>query len=279
VSSVSGVHPFNLGSFRCLIVSDGERKLEDPYRSGFVNATDAEMRAEVEAYTAATGDPANQVGVNILLVDTGRNRVIVDTGNGPGGEGFGKLLSRLDAAGVSVAEIDTVIITHGHSDHINANTDGAGNSTFPRARYVINRTEWEHWTREPGEEATKQLLAIEDRFDKIDADVEIVPGIRAVSATGHTPGQMALLIESDDARLLHVADAWHHPVELLRPDWYFNFDWNPAQTIATRRRLLDLAAIQDLLVLPYHATFPGLGRVRVAGDAWRWEPVLSGHRQ
>ena len=67
-----------------------------------------------------------------------------------------------------------------------------------------------------------------------------------------------------------MADAFHHPVELLRPEWYFTFDSDPGQTVATHRELLNLAAREDLLVLPYHFGFPGLGRVRVRGDAWTW---------
>ena len=274
---MSDVHEFQLGAFRCWIVSDGERTVDDPFRSGFVNATDDEMRAEVEAYTAATGDPANVVGMNILIVETGDNRVIVDTGDGSTSDrGYGNLLDRLPQTGLSIADIDTVIITHGHGDHIAACTNGSGVPSFPNAQYVISQLDWDHWTTEPGETASTHLLAIADRFDRIAPDAEILPGIRAIPAPGHTPGQIALLIESNGEQLLHIADAWHHPVELPRPDWYFSFDWNPDQTVATRRTLLDMATRDNLLVLPYHATFPGLGHVVADGDAWQWRPRRDG---
>jgi glyoxylase-like metal-dependent hydrolase (beta-lactamase superfamily II) len=272
--SMSDVHEFQLGAFRCWIVSDGQRRLDNANHSGFVNASDDEMRAAVEAYSAASGDPANVVGMNILVVDTGSNRVIVDTGDGVGSSGqFGNLMQLLPETGLTAADIDTVIITHGHGDHINACTNGSGVPNFPNAQYVISQPDWEYWTTDPGESAVSHLLSIGDRFDRIATDAEIVPGIRAVPAPGHTPGQIALLIESDGQRLLHVADAWHHPVELPHPEWYFSFDWDPEQTVATRRRLLDMAARDNLLVLPYHATFPGLGHVIADGDAWRWQPV------
>jgi glyoxylase-like metal-dependent hydrolase (beta-lactamase superfamily II) len=270
----TGIHRFNLGTFACTVICDGERELTDAM--GFVNATRDEVLAEARAYTNATGDPADRVSINILLLDTGRNRVLVDTGNGPGDDPeHGRLLDRLAEAGVEFGGIDTVVITHGHGDHINANTDGAGNPTFPNARYVISATEWQHWTREPGETAQKQLLSIADRFEQVAMDAEIVPGVRAVPAPGHTPGQIALLIESGDSRLLHVADAYHHPVELPRPEWYFSFDADPEATVSTRRALLDLAASQRLLVLPYHFAFPGLGRVVRDGDAWRWQRQIG----
>ena len=171
---------------------------------------------------------------------------------------------------------DTVIITHGHGDHINACSDGNGHPSFPNAQYVISRLDWDYWTTDPREAALTHLIPIADRFDRIATDAEIVPGIRAVPAPGHTPGQIALLIESEDQRLLHVADAWHHPVELPRPEWYFSFDWDPEQTVATRRKLLNFAARENLLVLPYHATFPGLGHVIAKGDTWQWQPTTAG---
>ncbi len=274
---MSDVHAFQLGSFRCWIVADGQQTLHDPTTVGFVNASADEMRAEVERYTQATGDPANVIGMNILVVDTGQNRVVVDTGDGPTSDrGSGNLLQRLPDTGLTATDIDTVIITHGHGDHISACTNGSGVPSFPNAQYVISQLDWDHWTTEPGEAAASHLLSIADRFDRVAPDVEIVPGIRAVPAPGHTPGQIALLIESDGERLLHVADAWHHPVELPRPDWYFSFDWNPEQTVSTRRQLLEMAAQDNLLVLPYHATFPGLGHVVKDGDAWAWRPAIAG---
>lgn len=275
---MSDVHELQLGAIRCWIVSDGQWPIDDPFRSGFVNASDDEMRAEVEAYTAATDDPASLFGINILVVDTDRNRVVIDTGDGAESTGpFGNLMQRLPETGLDAADIDTVIITHGHGDHINACTNGNGTPSFPNAQYVMSELDWDYWTSDPREAAVTHLLPIADRFDRIANDAEIVPGIRAIPAPGHTPGQIALLIESEGERLLHVADAWHHPVELPRPDWYFSFDWNPDQTVATRRALLDMAARENLLVLPYHATFPGLGQVVADGDVWRWQP-LEGHR-
>jgi glyoxylase-like metal-dependent hydrolase (beta-lactamase superfamily II) len=279
MSETSGVHQFPLGSFTCTVICDGEetRPTEPKHFLAFVNAESDEVKATHRAYTEATGDPAAEVSMNILLIDTGDHTVLVDTGCGPhpAKPVNGKLLDRLAAAGVSTADIDTVIITHGHWDHVEGNTDGHGNPTFPNARYVISDVEWASRTGEPDEIDQAQLLSIADRFEQVAMDAEIVPGIRAIPAPGHTPGQIALLIESDGARLLHSADAFHHPVELIHPEWYFNFDADPEATVSSRRRLFDLAAREQLLVMPYHFPFPGLGHIVPEGDHWTWQRQSS----
>ncbi len=274
MSDSADVYRFKLGSFNCVVFGDREetRPTDAGHWLKFVNATNDEVMAAHQAYSQATGDPAAEVGMNILLVDTGEHRVLVDTGTGPNPDNGepGALLQLFEAAGVSRADIDTVVITHGHWDHVNGNTDGHGNPTFPNARYVISEVEWEERTREPNETDQAQLLAIADRFERIPMDGEIVPGIRAIPAPGHTLGQIGLLIESDGERMLHSADAFHHPVELYRPEWYFNFDADPEATVSTRRRFFELAAREQLLVLPYHFHFPGLGYVETDGDHWTW---------
>ena len=275
MSETPGVHQFPLGSFTCTVICDGEetRPTDQGHWLSFVNASNDEVMETHRAYSEATGDPAAEVSMNILLIDTGSHRVLVDTGCGPHPAKpiNGKLLERLGAAGVSTADIDTVIITHGHWDHVEGNTDGHGNPTFPNARYVISDVEWESRSAAPDEIDQAQLLSIADRFERVAMDAEIVPGIRAIPAPGHTLGQIALLIESDGEKLLHSADAFHHPVELVRSEWYFNFDADPEATVRTRRRLFDLAAREKLLVMPYHFPFPGLGHIVTEGDHWTWK--------
>lgn len=275
----TGIHHFMLGSFECTIFreSDETRPTDAGHWLKFVNANDDEVMATHRAYSQATGDPAADVSMNVLLVDTGDHRVLVDTGCGPNPsrKGAGNLLNLLDSAGMSTADVDIVVITHGHWDHIEGNTDGQGNPTYPNARYVISDVEWDNLTRDPSEIVNAQLLSIADRFERVAMDAEIVPGIRAVPAPGHTLGQIGLLIESNGERLLQSADAFHHPVELYRPEWYFSFDADPVATVSTRRRLFEMATRENLLVLPYHFPFPGLGRIETDGDRWTWR-VLRG---
>jgi len=275
LTETEGVYQFSLGAFRCTVICDGEETWEtvpDEWIT-FANASHAEVTEARRAYTEATGDPSAEVSMNILLIDTGRHLVLVDTGCGPHPANpiNGKLLERLGAIGVATTEIDLVINTHGHWDHVEGNTDGHGNPTFPNARYVMSGVEWASRTANPTETDKTKLLAIAGRFEQIAMDAEIVPGIRAIPASGHSSGQIALLIESDGAGLLHAADTFHHPIELIHPEWYFAFESDPEATVRTRRQLCALAAHEHLLVLPYHLPFPGLGHIAARGDHWIWQ--------
>jgi glyoxylase-like metal-dependent hydrolase (beta-lactamase superfamily II) len=223
-----------------------------------------------------------------LFINTGTHRLLVDTGAGFAPTN-GKLLDNLAAEGIRPQDIETVILTHGHADHIGGNADDTGHATFPNARYVMWQGEWEFWTQEqpdlramPVDDQIKHLLVasahaelppIQGHLDLIDRETEIVPGIHAISAPGHTPGHMAISISSGQDQVLHIADTVLHPILMEHPDWYPVFDLLAEQAVTTKRQILDRAATDQALVLAFHFPFPGLGHVIPRGQGWQWQPL------
>ena len=192
----------------------------------------------------------------------------------------------LKALGIAPEDIDTVILTHVHPDHIGGNTDSEGKPTFPNARYVMWQDEWDFWTSEQAElkldehvrevllqVARKNLPPIQAQLNLINHETEIVPGIQAIAAPEHTPGHMALAISSEGEQLLCISDTALHPIHVEQPEWYAVVDFAPEQVVATRRRLMDRAAAEKALVLAFHFPFPGLGHVVQKGEGWQWQPI------
>ena len=217
---------------------------------------------------------------NILLVETAAKRVLIDTGNGqvdPADPGH--LLDNLRTANITPESIDMVVISHYHGDHIGALLDSAGHPTFVNARLVVPKLEHDYWMREDvlaemdQETATglrQTFTAYASRLTLLDGTADIEQGIRYLPAVGHSPGHQAVSIESQGARLLHLVDTFHMPIQLNAAD-VSAFDFQPDVATDTRRAML-ARTDENLLVLGYHFPFPGLGHVKRTGDLLAWEP-------
>lgn len=269
----TGIHRFTLGDWPGLVIADVTRALDPETGMPFINAEAQDMQAAYAAYEARTGQTPFEVSMNILLLDTPSGRVMVDTGNGP--QGGGLLFERLEAAGISRDSIDLIIITHAHGDHISGLTDGEGNRQFPNARVVIHEVEWDAVAADPNEAQQKHLLSQSDHIERVAAGTEIVPGISGIALPGHAPGQMGLIFDNGDARLVHVADAFHRPLQPEHPEWYIAFDRDPARAVQSRHELFARASSEGWLVLPYHTPHPGFGHVRATDAGYEWQPELS----
>jgi glyoxylase-like metal-dependent hydrolase (beta-lactamase superfamily II) len=269
---IGSTQRYTVGDFVCVNFCDA-----DQVRDGF------SLFPKIDPETLKTGfseagyqADALKFSITMLYIRTPEHSILVDTGLG---SGMSKLPESLLLAGIELNKIDTVIITHGHGDHIGGIIGADGTPTFPKAKYVFWKDEWEHWLGEatkpenPNGPAKKNLLPIQDKVILVEENGEIVPGVQAIHAPGHTMGHMALLIASKNDKLLHIVDAAHNPIQLVHPDWSPGFDVDPVLSAETRKQLFARAADEHLLTMAYHFPFPGLGYVERDGAAFQWKPV------
>ncbi len=270
---------FKVGAFECTCIKEGA--LESTADFAFSTAPREQLEKQLKKFKISFSRMT--VPLTCLLINTGKQRILIDTGLGSGSEPFaGMLLNRLETEGNLPEDIDIVILTHGHLDHLGGNTDIHGNPVFKNAKYMICRDEWEFWTSETvlaqqditwAAFARKNLPPLKDRIEFVNKEQEVIPGITAVPAPGHTPGHMAILISSENEQLLTIGDAAGHPIHCIHPEWSIASDTIPDLAITTRRRLFDRAAKDNALLHGYHFPFPGIGRIIEKGDHWQWEPI------
>jgi glyoxylase-like metal-dependent hydrolase (beta-lactamase superfamily II) len=216
-----------------------------------------------------------ELALTCLLVRVGDRRILVDTGYGQVAERpeVGQLAVSLAAVGVSAEDIDTVVISHPHGDHIGGATRGTGDSavpTYPSARYWMGKADFEHFSQ-PDILARAALqdklppLAGAQRLDLADGEQEIAPGVRLLPLPGHTPGHTGVVFTAGQETAVYVGDLVHHPLQIEHPEWSPVFDALPPLSRETRRKLVERARRDGSLVLSYHLPFPGIGRVADGG--------------
>jgi len=236
---------------------------------------------------------ANQDGkvimsVHAFVIESPGHRMVVDTCIGNDKRrafpGWNMLqlpfLADLEKAGFARDSIDRVLCTHLHVDHVGWNTMLAGGKwvpTFPRARYLIGRKEWEHWSK-TSEPDTRELLddSVRPVFDAgladlVESDARITDEIRLEPTPGHTPGHHSVRISSRGQEAVITGDLMHHPVQLAHPEWGSHFDSDFNEAIATRRAFMERYGDQPILVLGTHFATPSAGRIVRDGNAWRLE--------
>lgn len=273
---------FQLGGFEVTTIFDGAVALDGPHPI-FGQDQDA---ADVEALAEANFLPPKrmEIGFTPVIVNTGSEVVLFDAGNGVMRRevGAGQLYSRLAAAGFTPDQIDVVVITHMHPDHI-AGLMEDGAPAFPNARYVTIAAEYDFWSKPErmsgGTERVAKLVdsnvkPLAEKFSFISYGDDAATGITAIDASGHTPGHAVYNIESDGKRFILFADTTNHYVaSLQKPDWHVRFDMDKAKAGATRRKILDMIAADRVPSAGYHMPFPAVGFVEAMGDGFRWVPA------
>jgi glyoxylase-like metal-dependent hydrolase (beta-lactamase superfamily II) len=223
--------------------------------------------------------------VQTWLVETGRHRILVDTCIGCGktnrrfAEWHGRTdtawLRRLAAAGIAPDAVTHVLCTHLHSDHAGWNTrllDGRWVPTFPHARYIFARTEVEHCQRAEADiwaESVSPVVAAGQAV-LVETDHQIEDGIWLEPTPGHTPGHVAVHLESRGEHAVLWGDLLHSPAQCFRPDWAYARDTSPGDSIASRSRVLAACAEHRWLILPAHFPLPSAGHVEPDGAGWRF---------
>ncbi|MEH7143123.1 MBL fold metallo-hydrolase [Priestia megaterium] len=286
---VPSIYHKKIGEVTVTVISDGGLQLP------FWPYYELEEEKGTEILNSNFQDSPPYLNTNCFVVNINGRLILIDTGVGSIlAPMVGHLKQNLTAAGISPEDIDTVLLTHIHPDHTNGMINADGTKAFPNAEVVVNYTEYNFWMDETNMSqnadeiekgnfmlAKAALTPYESSIRTFSNDEsEPVHGIKAIEAPGHTPGHTAYLIESNGDKLLIWGDIIHNAtLQLLRPDEKVAMDYNPVQAVTTRKRILDLAANERLLVSGMHLDFPGFRHIKKEGNHYvqvleRWKTEL-----
>jgi glyoxylase-like metal-dependent hydrolase (beta-lactamase superfamily II) len=279
---VSAFYRYPMGDAMLTVIQDGFSAIEPQFLA--VNAPEEALALAQESNLPI---PFNST-FNVTLVENGDRRIIIDTGLGaamamPGFSG-GNLIPTLEALGLSAADITDVVISHFHPDHIGGALAQEG-LMFPNAMHHFPQPEQDFLANAPADNeqlapliqmANAMLMPAQegDQLTLYNAEAEVVPGVQAVAAPGHTPGHMAFLVSGGDKSLMLTIDTANHAVLAVQhPEWHMAFDAIPDLAVETRRAILGRAADEKLQVLGYHFPFPGIGVIVREGEGFRYIPT------
>ncbi len=288
-AQVPGFYRYRVGEIEVTALLDGYNAMPAGFVLGYDE--DAAREATAKSYRRFTPGMVN-IPVNGYVINTGTNLILLDAG-APSliSPTLGGLTGNLTAAGFDPADIDTVLFTHLHPDHIGALLNAEGGKAFPNATLICAETEWgfthsdEVKMASPEEfrgmiDLVRQFVApYDDGKELFNGEKELFSGITSIPLPGHTPGHTGFAIHSGNESLLIWGDVIHFStLQFANPDWGVVFDTDPAMAAQTRRTMLDRAAADGMAVAGMHIDFPGIGYVEKSGDAFQhinapWMPA------
>jgi glyoxylase-like metal-dependent hydrolase (beta-lactamase superfamily II) len=278
-----GFYRYKIGDFEVTAIHDGI--IERPLEGIVKNAEIGDVRKALEA--AALPSDKFRIMFTTIVVNTGSKLVLLDTGfadNGP--PTTGTWMANFTAAGYDAKNVDTIVISHFHADHINGVRKKDGTAVFPNAEVLVPAGEWAFWMDDAkmnsAPDAMKPSFATSRRvFGPLAKDVkqfepgkEVAPGITAVATPGHTPGHTSFMVSSGSGKLLVMSDLTNQPALFVRnPQWMFIADMDGEQAKATKIKTLDMAATEKTQVTFYHAPFPATGFIVKEGQGYHLVPA------
>ena len=280
-----GFKRMKLGAMEVIALNDGA--LRRPLGEEFV--TNAPLE-QVKALLASQGLPTDYVDIPFtpFVIVAGGRRILMDTGfadNGP--PSAGKLVANMAAAGLKPDDIDTIILSHYHGDHINGIRNKAGQLVFPKAKIMVPAPEHAFWMDDARMEAAppamkgafqnvRRVLAglPADQLVRFEPGAEVAPGITSVAAFGHTPGHTLFTVKSEGQSFAYVADLTNVPSLFARsPDWSVTFDMDKEMARATRRKIFDMIVKDTMMAGGFHFPFPAFGSIEAAGNGYQFKPL------
>jgi glyoxylase-like metal-dependent hydrolase (beta-lactamase superfamily II) len=273
----AGFYNFAHGDMQVSVISDGPLDFGDG-RKLMKEQTMEDMAKRLEGNFLAADHMVLQQ--NITVVNTGSKIAVIDTGMGASkmfGENQGRLPANLKAAGIDPAAVDAVILSHCHPDHAGGLVDAAGKSVFPNAQIYVNEADFKFWTDEKLLEnkdmagfvklARDNLIPHKDKMTFIKGGQEVITGITAVDAPGHTLGHTIFMVASGGKTLAVTADVAHHYVLMTEtPKIEFVYDMDSKQAVQTRLKVWDMLAKDKIPFIAFHFPFPGLGNLAKSGN-------------
>lgn len=282
----AGTYRFQVGSIAATVLSDGVIGGPPSVYAG--DAPEAELEEVLRRAFLPTDFMT--LNVNTLLLELGGRRILLEAGAGTTmGPNGGRLFENLASIGLSADDIDLIVISHTHPDHVGNLRAADGGRAFPRASVMVPRADWaffvegepdlsympvaEDFRRRFAANIKQSLEPVAQAIELYEAGTELVPGLTTVAASGHTPGMAAFLVHSGDDQLLLTADLAYHPVVNIDRPWRPGPDRDQEAAAAARKRIFDQAASDRTLVLGFHYPFPGLGRILRTDTGYVWVPA------